>query len=161
LDFKLKQLSHFKYGLLLVVLFSATFIVGYLGFESYQARQWGSASEVNWRDLGELDYVSGESSTRLKSLDGKQVKVPGFMVPLEDNLRKVTQFLLVPTPQACIHVPPPPPNQMILVEMLDGHEVDVNFGPIWIYGELKIFSINHQYGESSFVLKGIRIEPYQ
>jgi hypothetical protein len=119
------------------------------------------AAEVDWRALGDLDYITGNAPETLKSLDGKVVKIPGFMVPLEDNMKAVTQFLLVPSPQACIHVPPPPPNQMVLVDMETGHEAKVEYGPIWIYGTLHLKSKRHMYGESSFSMSGVAIEPYR
>lgn len=119
----------------------------------------GSFKEMDWRDLSELDYVTGAASEKLKDFDNTDVKIPGFMVPLEDESRKVVEWLLVPTPQACIHVPPPPPNQMVHIFMKKGAEVA--FGPIWIYGKIKIRSARSIYGESSFSMEGLRIEPYK
>lgn len=121
----------------------------------------GDSKEVDWKILGELDYITGKAPADLQALDGKAVRIPGFMVPLEDDMKKVTEFLLVPSPQACIHVPPPPPNQMVLVEMDGVEDAKVEFGPIWIYGTLSLHSKRHQYGESSFVMKGHHIEPYR
>ena len=107
-----------------------------------------------------MDYLAKKPTTELQMLDGKQVKIPGFMVPLEDNERKVTEFLLVPSPQACIHVPPPPPNQMVYVVMKKGVEAAIG-APIWVYGELKISTKRSKYGEVSFELTGEDIEPYR
>jgi uncharacterized protein len=120
----------------------------------------GIASEVTWETLGQLDYVSGAATPDLKNLDGKRVKIPGFMVPLEDEQRHVKEFLLVPTPQACIHVPPPPPNQMVYIKM-NNDDTKVAYGPIWIYGTLKLASHKHMYGEASFEMVGEYIEPYR
>ncbi|MEK6628239.1 MAG: DUF3299 domain-containing protein, partial [Bdellovibrionota bacterium] len=64
----------------------------------------GSGVEIDWRLLNQMDYITQNAPTEIKQLEGQQVKIPGFMVPLEDDSRKVTEFLLVPTPQACIHV---------------------------------------------------------
>jgi hypothetical protein len=119
----------------------------------------GSGVEVDWRLLGDMDYITGKSSGELKALDGKQIKIPGFMVPLEDSQKSVTEFLLVPSPQACIHVPAPPPNQMIYVKMKEGS--DVAFGPIWVYGVLHLVTKKSMYGEASFELIGEGIEPYK
>ncbi len=120
----------------------------------------GVGVEVDWRLLGQMDYLAKKPSTELQQLDGKQVKIPGFMVPLEDNERKVTEFLLVPSPQACIHVPPPPPNQMVYVVMKKGVEAAVG-APIWVYGDLKISTKRSKYGEVSFELSGDEIEAYR
>ena len=120
----------------------------------------GVGVEVDWRLLGQMDYLAKKPTTELQALDGKQVKIPGFMVPLEDNERKVTEFLLVPSPQACIHVPPPPPNQMVYVVMKKGVEAAVG-APIWVYGNLKISTKRSKYGEVSFELSGDEIEDYR
>ena len=111
--------------------------------------------------MAELDYVSGAAPKSVKDLDGAHVRIPGFMVPLEDNSKDVTEFLLVPSPQACIHVPPPPPNQMVLVEMQEGRETAAAYGPIWVYGVLSLKSKRHMYGESSYTMTGYKIEPYK
>lgn len=116
--------------------------------------------EVDWRLLGQMDYVTTKSSSpELEALNGKRIKIPGFMVPLEDSQKLVTEFLLVPSPQACIHVPPPPPNQMVFVKMQNGAEVA--FGPIWVYGTLNLVTKKSIYGEASFELIGESIEPYR
>ena len=118
-----------------------------------------SGVEVDWRLLGEMDYITGKSSAELEVLNGKSVKIPGFMVPLEDNQRKVTEFLLVPSPQACIHVPPPPPNQMVYVKMPAGTEAAL--GPIWLYGTLHLVTKKSMYGDASFEVEAAGIEPYK
>lgn len=115
--------------------------------------------EVDWRLLGEMDYITGRAPSELQALDGKSVKIPGFMVPLEDEQRNVTEFLLVPSPQACIHVPPPPPNQMVYVKMKKG--TPSAMGPIWVYGTLNMVTKKSMYGDASFELIGDGIEPYK
>lgn len=118
-----------------------------------------SGVEVDWRLLGDMDYITGKASSELSALNGKPVKIPGFMVPLEDEQRDVVEFLLVPSPQACIHVPPPPPNQMVYVKMKRGAEVAM--GPIWVYGTLNLVTKKSMYGDASFELVGEAIEPYK
>jgi hypothetical protein len=144
-----------------IVVFLLSIIAGTLLLRTGNSISTGDSSEVDWRALGELDYLTGKAPDSLQALDGKMVKIPGFMVPLEDNQRKVSEFLLVPTPQACIHVPPPPPNQMVLVDMEKGRETEMAYGPIWIYGKLLLKSKRHFYGESSFTMEGVKVEPYR
>ena len=43
------------------------------------------------------------------------VALPGFVLPLEYEGKKVAEFLLVARVGACIHTPPPPPNQIVHV----------------------------------------------
>ncbi|MFN3453587.1 MAG: DUF3299 domain-containing protein [Pseudobdellovibrio sp.] len=119
----------------------------------------GDANEIDWRLLGEMDYIAKKAAPELAKFNKTRAKVPGFMVPLEDNQQMVTEFLLVPSPQACIHVPAPPPNQMVYVKMKKG--VPAAQGPIWVYGDFTITDMNSQYGEASFEIKGDYIEPYK
>lgn len=120
-----------------------------------------TGAEVDWRILGLLDYVTNEVPAELNAFNEQDVRIPGFVVPLEDNSKMITEFLLVPTPQACIHVPPPPPNQMVLVKMDKGFDASQAYGPVWVYGKLHIGKAQHMYGESSFHLSGTFVEKYK
>jgi hypothetical protein len=120
----------------------------------------GAGVEIDWRLLNQMDYITNTPPEELKKLDGQFVKIPGFMVPLEDEQQRVTEFLLVPTPQACIHVPAPPPNQMIYVKMKKGVESRPG-APIWIYGTFKISPHKSQYGDVAFGMDGEEVEDYQ
>lgn len=72
-------------------------------------------------------------------LDGQQVRIPGYLLPLETTGRKVSEFLLVPYFGACIHVPPPPPNQIIHVKMKKGSYSSKGlFDPVWVTGVLSV-----------------------
>lgn len=147
--------------LLLSLAFITSAALGYWLFQARSSLSFSNAVEVDWRLLGELDYITGKAGPQLSALDGKEVRIPGFMVPLEDNQKTVTEFLLVPSPQACIHVPPPPPNQMVLIDMDESANAKVEYGPIWVYGKLSLHSKRHMFGESSFTMKGLKIEPYR
>lgn len=145
-----------KFFIVPVVLFA----IGFGAFKVINSNHQNLTTvEIDWRLLGELDYVSGAAPEELKILNSKKVKMPGFMVPLEDEQKKVTEFLLVPTPQACIHVPAPPPNQMVYVKMKKGTEVA--YGPIWIHGDFSIMTKQSMYGDASFEIEGDFIEPYK
>ena len=71
-------------------------------------------------------------------LDGKQIRMPGFALPLEYSDKKITEFLLVPWVGACIHTPPPPPNQIVYVKVDKGFKTNGMFEPIWVSGELVV-----------------------
>lgn len=115
---------------------------------------------VDWEIYKGLSLETGVASEKLKGFDGIKIKSPGFMVPLEDNRNEVVEFLLVPTPQACIHVPPPPANQMVLIKMT-GKPAKMAFGPIWVEGILRLSPGKHMYGQSSFQMLGERVLPYK
>lgn len=71
-------------------------------------------------------------------LDGKMVQIPGYLLPLEYDGKKVTEFLLVPWVGACIHTPAPPSNQIVYVTLEQSFEVHSQFEPVWVTGELMI-----------------------
>ena len=120
------------------------------------------AARVDWRTLRGLNYRTGEKTEPLQKVDGKRVKVPGFMVPLEDEDEQVTEFLLVPYVGACVHTPPPPPNQIVMVKMEGGKKTKVSFwDPVWVYGTLNISNVKSPYGDVSFKLDSNLIEPYK
>ena len=117
---------------------------------------------VMWEDLQQLDIGTGKAPASLKKLDGSVVRVPGFVIPLEDNDQSVSEFLLVPYPMACIHVPPPPPNLIVHVKMDKGKKVDFNFyAPVWAQGRLKIQTTQNMYSDSSYFMTGMLVEPYK
>lgn len=71
-------------------------------------------------------------------LDGAEIKMPGFLLPLNFDKDEVTEFLLVPFVGACIHVPPPPPNQIVHVKYEKGFKHQGLYQPIWISGKLNV-----------------------
>lgn len=117
---------------------------------------------VSWDILAELDYKSGTASEKLKSFNGKEVRVPGFIVPLDfSEAREVSEFLLTPAYPGCIHVPPPTPAQTILVKMEKGRKAKMTWGPIWVTGKLKlVLEKKSGYGEASFEMVGLKTAEY-
>ena len=119
-------------------------------------------TEVDWRLLATLEYRTGEVGAELAALDGTLVKVPGFTVPLEDFATSVTEFLLVPYVGACIHTPPPPPNQLVYIDMERGQRAELDgWNPVWVEGVLEIETTQSVYGYVGFTITGQRVYPYQ
>ena len=97
-----------------------------------------------------------------KSLNDSTVKIPGFIVPLDigkDGL--VSEFFLVPYFGACIHVHPPPPNQIVYVRMNKGIALDSIYEAYWITGKLKASNKTTRLGASAYQLDGSKVEIYQ
>jgi len=69
-------------------------------------------------------------------LDGKIVRLPGYVLPIEFKGKQVTEFLLVPWVGACIHTPPPPPNQIVHVKSDKPLEIDGMFDAVWVTGRM-------------------------
>jgi uncharacterized protein len=117
------------------------------------------------------DYLGGESGMAAqqvldfsvnKTLDGNTVKIPGFIVPLDvgkDGM--VSEFFLVPYFGACIHVPPPPPNQIVYVRMDKGMALDSIYEAYWITGKLKVTNKTTRLGAAAYQLAGTKIEIYK
>jgi len=116
---------------------------------------------IDWRVLAGLDYLTGKATDTLKALNGKRVRVPGFVVPLDDFMEDGAEFLLVPYYGACVHTPPPPPNQIIFVQMEGKKAVKLAlFDAIWMHGTLKIATVESPYGTVGFTIDGQKMEPY-
>lgn len=116
------------------------------------------AMEVYMQMQEEFDNapVNGE-------IDGTWVRIPGFIAPLEyseDNV--ITQFLLVPYFGACIHVPPPPVNQTIMVQTTEeyGIAVEDSYDPIWVMGRLTTEGASTELAEAGYSIQDAIIEPY-
>jgi len=72
------------------------------------------------------------------SLDGELVRLPGYALPLQTAESGVTEFLLVPFVGACIHTPPPPPNQIVFAKLESEYQVKSLYDPVFITGHLKV-----------------------
>lgn len=96
----------------------------------------------------------------VKELDGQLIKIPGFVVPLEGDDDKVTEFLLVPYFGACVHVPPPPSNQLIYVKLEKGAPAEAMYDPIWVIGTIKTESWSGELAQVGYSMQGISIAPY-
>jgi hypothetical protein len=95
-------------------------------------------------------------------MDGKMIRLPGFIVPLEYKSEQiVTKFFLVPYFGACIHVPPPPPNQIILVDYPKGLKLESIYDPFWLSGKLKVVLTENDVAISSYSLDLKDYELYQ
>ena len=71
-------------------------------------------------------------------LEGQMIRLPGYVLPLESKGKLITEFLLVPYVGACIHTPPPPPNQMLYVVIPEGFENNSMYEPVWVEGKISV-----------------------
>ena len=107
-------------------------------------------------------YQQALVSTEINSeLNGAMVRIPGFIVPLEfDDEQTVTQFFLVPYFGACLHMPPPPPNQIILVNSPQGVQLSALYDPFWVKGELRTTFQENDMATSAYSMVMLDLEPY-
>ncbi len=127
--------------------------------KEFQSLDWGdlspprsaeaeqAAAELNLR----IDYMSDEEiETALSTidrqgkflvdeLDDKDVSLVGYLVPLDFEADKTDEFVLVPYFGACIHVPPPPPNQIVYVKFREGLALSETrmYSPFRVEGRIK------------------------
>lgn len=125
--------------------------------------------ELNSDLLAQGDSLSDDvkmpdvlSSTRVRGeLAGELVRIPGYLVPLRVNERGDAEtFFLVPYFGACIHVPPPPPNQMVHVTFSGGLPADAIYIPYWVTGELEIETTANELGVSTYAIDANSIIEY-
>lgn len=107
-------------------------------------------------------YQAALASTRIKpEFNNQKVRIPAFIVPLEyDEAQQVTQFFLVPYFGACIHVPPPPPNQIIFADHQQGMSLPALYDAFWITGTLKTAMTENETATSAYSIDIDGIKPY-
>ena len=92
--------------------------------------------------------------------NGRMVRLPGFIVPIDYKGTGVTAFILVPYVGACVHVPPPPANQLVFVTTGDPYESKGLFEPVNVTGMFGTASTSTQLAEIGYALSAEIIEPY-
>ena len=110
----------------------------------------------------QAEYDSGANVNA--ELDGLEIQLAGFVAPLSFDDDVLSEFLLVPYFGACIHVPPPPPNQTILVtfeNVEDGLPLDDSWGPVWVAGKLTVDLAETDLATASYTLSGVTTRAYQ
>ncbi|UCO98164.1 DUF3299 domain-containing protein [Metapseudomonas lalkuanensis] len=93
------------------------------------------------------------STKTVAAFNGKKIHIGGYPVPLESDAKgRSTLFFLVPYPGACIHVPPPPPNQIVLVRYPEGIQLDDIYAPIWVDGTLKVEQVSNDLADAAYAM---------
>ncbi|WP_233054149.1 DUF3299 domain-containing protein [Motilimonas cestriensis] len=118
------------------------------------------AAELN-HDGSVVNQPQSQEVNVRSDLNGKTIRLPGFVVPLEGDENTITEFFLVPYFGACIHVPPPPPNQIIYVKYPKGAPVDDVWGAVWIEGTIKAETMSNDLATVGYTMEGIKVEVYE
>ena len=123
--------------------------------------------------IGEFKVWQAKVEERNKQvvpqLNGTQIKLAGYLLPLQYTEQGETEFLLVPYVGACIHEPVPPPNQIVFVELNKPFKPDELYAPVWVTGtmrtEVSTKALNYVDGSADipigYSLKAERIEIYE
>ena len=124
-------------------------------------------------DLSQMsDALSAESAPAarqdlpnapvVQNLDGQAIRLPGYIVPLEVNEQgRTTEFLLVPYFGACIHVPPPPSNQIVHVRSEIGVKLEELYQPYWIEGALQVKASTSELADAGYQVDAQKIYVYE
>jgi hypothetical protein len=149
---------------------------------AYRELKWDELIPSDWDptkrfrkfDLSTLSDSSPQADEYLKQmretwdnapvkteLNGAAVKLPGYLVPLEESHGKLQEFLLVPYFGACIHSPPPPANQIIDVVMDKPVGGFKSMDAVWVSGVLSSARRdNAEMGVSGYRLQGVEVRKY-
>ncbi|MDO9074406.1 MAG: DUF3299 domain-containing protein [Rubrivivax sp.] len=143
-------------------------------WEALVPPDWDPFAEFKGIDLGSLQDGDPKATLMLKrmrevwdkapvntALVGQQVRIPGFVVPLEDTKDGIKEFLLVPYFGACVHSPPPPSNQIIHVLPKSPARGFRSMDAVWITGTLRNTQTDSFMGASSWRLDAVGVTPYE
>lgn len=114
-----------------------------------------------------IAYEAALVSTKTRAeFNNTNIRLAGFIVPLEfDGEQNISEFFLVPYFGACIHLPPPPPNQIIHVSintstMKKGFKIEQLYEPVWISGKIKSQLLQSTVATSAYSMVADNITPY-
>jgi hypothetical protein len=94
------------------------------------------------------------------AMDGIKGRIPGYIVPLEEDKRGLREMLLVPYYGACIHSPPPPANQIIHVKLAQPARGFQSMDTVWVHGTLNAFRGDSYMGVSGYRIESARLQRY-
>lgn len=142
----------------------------------------GAPVAVMWDDLipfgvpyseiigdGEMDFLNDTwkpeyDANAMKfntSLEGALVRMPGYIIPFVGDANGITEFLLVPYIGACIHVPPPPANQLVYVRSQTPWPTAGLWEAIWVTGTMHLEMLDTTLAVIGYALQSDEIEVYE
>lgn len=135
---------------------------------------WDPMAALKGMDLTRLDDADPRAQKALedlkrawenappnRQLNGQRIRIPGFVVALDGGPKELREFLLVPYFGACIHVPPPPPNQVIHAVARTPVKDVQTMDAVWALGRLTVVRSDTPFGAATYVLQVERVTPYK
>jgi hypothetical protein len=156
--------------------------------EGYKTIEWNDLMPDPWvkemtkemAALSKMSYLQDSSDEANKAMNAmrkklddapivktqlnKKIRIPGYAVPLDAERSEKREFLLVPYFGACIHTPPPPANQIVLVRPTAQSKIKKmpeSMDVLWVEGELKEGRVSTSQGVSGYMLEAISVAPYE
>ena len=131
------------------------------GFNDLNAPPRRVADSYGLGGIGNLKGLQPPGVSVRADLDGKIIKMAGFVTPLAFSGTKITEFLLVPFVGACIHVPPPPANQIVYIAGVEDYwPKNGLLYPVWVTGELRADPLDTDLANVGYRIEGAKVEPY-
>ncbi len=131
------------------------------GFNNLNAPPRRVSDAYGLGGLGNLKGLQPPGVDVRADLDGKVIRMAGFVTPLAFDGGRISEFLLVPFVGACIHVPPPPANQIVYVSGVKGFSPSGGLlYPVWVTGRLKATPIDTELANVGYRIEGAKVEPY-
>lgn len=118
--------------------------------------------ELGEEEFGDPAVQTDAAAPVVAEMDGRRIKLPGYIVPLGiTETMEVEEFLLVPYFGACIHVPPPPSNQIVHVRSTSGIKLAELYQPFWITGVVQVAHTESELASAGYRIEGAGVEPYE
>jgi hypothetical protein len=143
-------------------------------WEALVPKDWDPLQALQGQDISQLSDTDPRAEQLLKQLRqawdnaptnrqmaGQAVRLPGYLVPLEQSRGQLREFLLVPYFGACIHSPPPPSNQVVHVVLAQPARRLESMDVVWASGVLRIQRDSSSMGVSSYRLEAAQVQPYE
>jgi hypothetical protein len=149
---------------------------------AFKEINWDALMPASWNPMKAFDAVNlgslGDGDPRAQklleqmreawnnapvepALNGTRVRIAGFVVPLEGQRGEVSEFLLVPYYGACIHTPPPPPNQIIHVNPARPLKSEAAADAVWVSGVLETVRSETGMGNAGYRMRDVTVTPYR
>lgn len=144
-----------------------------ISWDDLVPKDWDPLKQFKDMNFGLLNDADPRAAAALKkmrevwdnaptnnAMDGRSIRIPGYVVPLEEGKNGMTEFLLVPYFGACIHTPPPPSNQIIHVKPKEPAKGLKSMDAVWIDGTLKTLRSDTFMGASGYRMEAVGFERY-
>ncbi len=117
--------------------------------------------EHDYFDMDLMEQLAPDAPV-VEGLDNQYVRLPGFIVPLKLEGQKIVELLLVPYLGACIHVPPPPSNQIVHVRLAEPQALEEpEWNAFWMTGRLRTQAKSSELAEASYTMVADKVEIYE
>jgi hypothetical protein len=134
-----------------------SFVAGRTAVDPLNPTHEQAIPEGRW--LGGGKSMASTPAPVVEALNGKLVQLGGYIVPLDFDATTVKEFLLVPFVGACVHVPPPPANQIVYVQAPKGIKVKGLFEPVYVTGKLSTTPSFTGLADAGYTLEADRVDP--